>query len=203
MSTPSPIEQHVLELAADQEVLSAREVRALGIHTSALSRLVRDGHLERIGRGLYRSAQAPPLGSPDLVVVAHRASAAVIGLVSALCHHDLTDEIPRTVDLLIERDTTVPTIDHPPIRTFKTRREVVTFGVQELELDGTTVRMTSPAKTVADCFKFRRRVGLDVALAALRQGLEARSFKPAELMKAAEVDRVAGVVRPYLQALLS
>ena len=175
----------------------------MGHHTHALTKLVETGRLHRVARGIYRGTNAPRLGSPDLIIAALLAPETVIGLVSALSHYGLTDEIPRTVDLLVLRDKATPRINYPPIRTFRTSAEVVAFAVASFELDGTTIHMTTPAKTVADCFKFRKRVGLNVAIDALRQGLDARAFKPAELMAAAEVDRVANTIRPYLQGMLS
>lgn len=126
----------------------------------------------------------------------------MLGLVTALSHHGLTDEIPKWVDLLLPRDTPRPRIEYPPLRLFWASAVSHQHGVDVLDLDGVKVRMTSPAKTVADCFKYRGRVGLDLAIEALRSGLSSGAFTPAEFMDAAEVDRVARVVRPYLDALL-
>ncbi len=192
----------VLELAARKGLLRAADVRALGVHGMVLTRLVAQGLLERVDRGVYRLADAEPLGAPDLVLVAVRVPAGVLGLVTALSHHGLTDEIPKAVDVLLPRGTPPPRIDYPPLRLFWASKATHRHGVELLELDGVEVRMTSPAKTVADCFKYRGRVGQDLAIDALRSGLSSRAFTPADLMAAAEVDRVSRVVRPYLDALL-
>ena len=193
--------REVLALARRRGVIGPSDLRELGLHRMVLTRLTDEGLLERVGRGLYRLAGAEPLGSPDLVLVAARVSRAILGLVTALNHYGLTGEIPRAIDVLLPRGQSRPSIDHPPLRLFWASGDSYSKGVVKTELDGVPVRITSAAKTVADCFKFRRRVGLDVALEGLREGLGQGRFTAAEFGSAARIDRVFGVARPYLESL--
>lgn len=192
----------VLELVARKGLVRPSDLDALGVHRMVLTRLVAKGLLERIDRGVYRLAGAEPLGAPDLALIATRVPTGVLGLVTALSHHGLTDQIPKWVDVILLRSTPSPRIEYPPLRLFWAAAAAHRQGVGTFDLDGVEVRMTSPAKTVADCFKYRGRVGLDVAIEALKLGLASRAFSPAELLAAAKVDRVTRVVRPYLDALL-
>ena len=171
------------------------------MHRMILTRLTEEGLLERVGRGLYRLSDAAPMGDPDLVLVAARVPQAVIGLVTALERHGLTTEIPRAVDVLLPKNMRRPTLEHPPLRVFSTSLDSIGEGVATSKLDGVSVRMTNPAKTVADCFKYRRRVGLEVALEALKEGLVTRAFSPATFAKYAKRNRVLSFVRPYLESL--
>jgi len=191
----------VLDLARRLGLVRPRDLRDLNLHRMVLTRLTAEGLLERVGRGLYRLSDSAPMGDPDLVLVAARAPRAVIGLVTALERHGLTTEIPRTVDILLPRNARPPAMDHPPLRVFTTSEESISKGVVRAKLDGVTVRMTNPAKTVADCFKFRRRVGLEVALDALREGLAQRVFGPATIAKYAKMNRVLSFMRPYLESM--
>ncbi len=191
----------VLEIARRLGLVRPRDLRDLNIQRMVLTRLTAEGVLERVGRGLYRLSDAAPMGDPDLVLVAARASQAVIGLVTALDRHGLTTEIPRAVDILLPRSARPPVMDHPPLRVFTTSEELVSKGVLRTKVDGVTIRMTNPAKTVADCFKYRSRVGLDVALEALKEGLAQRAFTPATFAKYAKMNRVLSFVRPYLESM--
>ncbi len=191
----------VLALAQQQGLVRPRDLQRLTIHRMVLTRLTEEGSLERVGRGLYRLSDAAPMGDPDLVLVAAQVPHAVIGLVTALERHGLTTEIPRTVDILLPRGVRPPSIEYPPLRVFTTSEKAVRTGVVKTKLDGVQVRMTNPAKTVADCFKFRRRVGIEVALEALREGLQTRAFRPAAFAKYAKTNRVLTFVRPYLESM--
>lgn len=191
----------VLALAQEQGLIGPRDLQGLKIHRMVLTRLTEEGSLERVGRGLYRPSDAVPMGDPDLVLVAARAPHAVIGLVTALERHGLTTEIPRSVDILLPRSVRPPTMEYPPLRVFTSSEATVRNGVTKAKIDGVQVRMTNPAKTVADCFKFRRRVGLEVALEALREGLRTRAFSLAVFAKYAKANRVLTFVRPYLEAM--
>ncbi len=193
--------ERVLNLARRLGVIRPRDLRQLNVHRMVLSRLTDEGLLERIGRGLYRLSDAAPMGDPDLVLVAARVPQAVIGLVTALERHGLTTEIPRAVDILLPRKMKPPTMEHPPLRVFSVSGDSIRGGITRTKLDGVPVRMTNAAKTVADCFKFRRRVGLDVALEALKEGLSSRAFTPATFAKYAKANRVLTFVRPYLDVL--
>ena len=171
-----------------------------GISRTVLYGMVDAGHLERVSRGLYRLADADPPSHPDLVTVAARAPGGVICLISALSFHNLTTQIPHQVDLAIPRGAEAPRIDHPPVQHYWWSDPAFTEGVEEHHLDGTTVRIYSAAKTIADVFKYRNKLGLDVALEAMDRYLKSDHVDLESLMHFAQVNRVHNVIRPYLEA---
>lgn len=175
----------------------------LGIHPRTLYALRNAGEIERVGRGLYRLAAAPPLSNPDLVPIAIRIPRAVVCLISALAHHGLTTQIPHAVDLALPSHAQIPKMDSVPLRIFWYSEPSFSAGIQVVAMDEVRVRIYSPEKTVADCFKYRNKIGLDVAIEALRTYRE-RSSKPdlRALSKFAETDRVQRIMRPYLAAIL-
>jgi predicted transcriptional regulator of viral defense system len=144
----------------------------------------------------------PPLEEPDLVLIAARVPRAVICLVSALHYHGITLEIPHEVSIALPPGMKAPQLAHPPIRVFRFYGDGYSVGVETREMNGVTVSVYSPAKTVADCFKFRSRVGIEVAIEALRMGLQQERFQPAQLMQFARICRVTRVMAPYLDTLL-
>ena len=173
----------------------------LGIHPRTLYGMRDAGELEQISRGYYRLADLPQVGNPDLVATALAVPKGVICLISALYYHGIGTQIPHRVDIAIEKDRKRPRIDYPPIRTFWFSGSAFTEGVQIHDIDGVPIRIYSPAKTVADSFKCRNKVGLDVALEALREVRSNRLATIDELFQMATVCRVANVMRPYLEAL--
>lgn len=183
-------------------LLRTGQVLEAGVHPRDLYALRDAGVLERVSRGVYRLTEMPPLSDPDLVTVAARVPKAVIALISALQFHGLTTEIPHEVSVALPRGTAQPRLDWPPLRVYRFSGETFDSGVETHEVDGVRVKVYSPAKSVADCFRFRNRLGIDVAVEALRTGLAEKRFTPAELMRAARVCRVSSVVRPYVEALL-
>jgi len=183
-------------------MLRTAQVLRFGIHPRDLYALRDAGVLEPVSRGVYRLADLPPLAEPDLVTVAARVPKAVIALVSALHFHGLTTEIPHEVSIALPRGTATPRLDWPPLRVYRLSGAMFTAGIETHERDGVPLRVYGAAKTVADCFKFRNRLGIDVAVEALRSGLEERRFTPAEVLTVARICRVDRVVRPYLEALL-
>jgi len=183
-------------------ILRTGDALRLGIHPRTLYALRGSGALEQLSRGLYRLADLPPLSNPDLVIVARKVPQAVICLVSALAFHELTTQIPRAVDTALLRHSARPTLDFPPLRVFWFSDPAWRAGVETHACDGVAVRIYSPAKTVADCFKFRRKLGLDVALEALRLFRQRRGFEVDKLLQYARVCRVEKVMRPYIEALL-
>jgi predicted transcriptional regulator of viral defense system len=182
-------------------VLRTGQALRAGIHPRDLYALRDAGVLEVVSRGVYRLAELPPLIDPDLAIVAARVPKAVIAIVSALYFHGLTTEIPHAVSIALPKGTSRPRLDWPPLRVYRFSGTLYTEGIETHERDGVTLKVYSAARTVADCFRLRRRLGIEVAVDALRTGLEERVFTPAEVIKVAERLRVAGVVRPYLEAL--
>jgi predicted transcriptional regulator of viral defense system len=175
----------------------------LGIHPRTLYALRDAGEVEQVGRGLYRLSTAPPLSSPDLVPIAIRIPRAVICLISALAHHRLTTQIPHAVDIALPSHAQIPKIDGIPLRVFWYPESSFQAGAEVVVIDNVSVRIYSPEKTIADCFKYRNKIGLDVAIEALRAYRE-RTPKPnrAAFIKFAQINRVQKVMRPYLEAVL-
>jgi predicted transcriptional regulator of viral defense system len=179
----------------------AEAVRA-GIHRRTLYALRNAGILEQLSRGLYRLADAPPLGNPDLVTVARRVPRGVICLVSALAVNDLTTQIPHEVYMAVPRDSEPPRLDYPPVRVFRFGARAYAAGIETHDIDSTPVRIYSREKTLADCFKYRNKIGLDTAVEALRRYREQGRIDVDALLKHAQACRVANVIRPYLEATL-
>ena len=187
--------------AASGGVLRTSAALDSGIHPRVLYRLRDLGLIERISRGVYRWADLPPLGHPDLVAVATRVHRGVVCLISALSFHEITTQIPHEVHLAIPRKSATPRIDHPPVRVFRFSAASINAGIEEHCLDCTKVKMFSAPKTIADCFQRRRSIGLDVAIESLRMGLETGKARPADIEVFARTCRVERVIAPYLEAL--
>jgi len=183
-------------------ILRTSEALELGIHPRTLYSMRDAGMLDRLARGLYRLAELPPLTNPDLVIVRLKVPDGVICLVSALAFHDLTTEIPHAVDIALEKGSRRPRLKHPPLRVFWFSGPAWHEGVDTYDLDGIPVRITTPAKTVADMFKFRRRLGLDIALEALRAYRGRDSFDIDVLLRYARICRVEEVITQYLEAMV-
>ena len=193
----------VLGLVREAGVLRPRDLEAHRIPRVYLGRLCRDGLLERVGRGLYRIADAPFTGKESYAEACKRVPNGVICLLSALLFHDFTTQLPRQIWMAIPTKAWLPRVDQPPLRIVRFSEATLTAGVQRHSIGGAEVRVFAPAKTVADCFKYRNKIGLDVALEALKDGWSERLFTMDELWDYARVCRVQNVMRPYLEALVS
>jgi predicted transcriptional regulator of viral defense system len=174
---------------------------AAGIPRSQLSRLVAAGQVLRVARGLYTLPDYQSGEHGALVTVAKRAPGVLFCLLTALRIHDLTTQAPFEVWIAIGNKDHPPRLDYPPLRTVRFSDEALTAGADKLRIDGTMVRVTNVAKTVADCFKFRNKIGLDVALEALREARRARKASADDLWRYAKINRVTNVMRPYLEAV--
>ena len=177
-------------------VLRTAQALRFGVHRRDLYALRDSGVLAPLSRGVYRLAELPPLSDPDLVTVSIRVPRAVIALVSALHVHGLTTEIPHHVSIALPRGTAGPRLDWPPLRVYRMSGVMFTSGIQTIERDGVTIRVYGAAKTVADCFKFRNRVGIEVGIEALRTGLAEHKFTAAQILRAARLCRVASSAWP-------
>ena len=180
---------------------SAAAIRA-GIHPATLYTLRNNGSLDRLSRGLYRLADGRGLNNPDLVTVALKVPKGILCLISALSFHELTTQVPHEVQVALPRGAESPRLDHPPIRVFRLTGKALTEGVEIHEVDGVPVRVYSVEKTLADCFKFRNRIGVDVAVEALRFYRERKKVDVGALLRYAAICRVENVMRPYLEAVL-
>ena len=173
-----------------------------GIHRTTLYAMRDAGLVEQLSRGLYRLADAPPLANPDLVTVARRVPRGVICLISALALHDLTTQIPHEVYLAVPRDSEPPRVDYPPVRVFRYADKAFAEGIETKKMDDTPVRVYSREKTLADCFKYRNKIGLDTAVEALKRYKQQGRINADALMRYAQTCRVANIMRPYLEAVL-
>lgn len=194
--------------------LRARDLERSGIPRAYLRRLCDRGLLEQVDRGLYRLADAPATELHTLAEVAKRVPHAIVCLLSALQIHELTTEAPHAVWVMIDRHARTPTLGYPELEVVWASGAAREHGVERRTIEGVRVQFTAPAKSVADCFRYRRRVGLDVALAALRDFLARSRGRPTQrerrephvysidaLVEAARADRVYTLMRPYLEAL--
>lgn len=173
-----------------------------GIHPRTIYQLRDSGELEQLSRGVFRLTEHGPVSNPDLVIVATRIPQAVVCLISALAFHEITTQIPHVIAIAIPRGSDSPRLDYPPISAHRFSGSTMTEGIEVHQLDGVKVRIFSPEKTLADCFKFRNKIGMDVVLEALRLYRARKKFDTAALLRYARVCRVENVMRPYLEATI-
>ena len=171
-----------------------------GIHPRTLYKLRDSGDLEQISRGIYRLTEMEAVSNLDLVIVATRIPNAVICLVSALFFHEITTQIPHEVSVAIPKDSKPSMINYPPIQFHKFSENSFQAGVEEHQIDGVAVRVYSPEKTLADCFKFRNKIGMDVVLESLKLYKIRMKFDHKKILDYARICRVDKIVRPYLEA---
>jgi predicted transcriptional regulator of viral defense system len=191
----------LLELADEKGVFRTQDAEERGIHRQYLSRLVNDGELIRIGRGLYERPGQDVTAHHSLAVAAKRVPKGTICLLSALQFHDLTTQNPFDVWMAIGHKDREPSVDAVSLRTVRMSGEAHTEGVADHDVEGVSVPIYTPAKTVADCFKFRNKIGLDVAIEALRDYVE-NGGSVDDLWHYADVCRVQTVIRPYVEAVV-
>lgn len=193
--------QQILALLRKTGVLRPRDVESLGISGVYLNKLYSEGILDRPSRGLYTLPDTEPSENRSMVEAAKLVPHGAICLLSALRFHDLTTESPFEVWLAISRKARLPRVDYPVLRIVRYSGDALSFGLQTHEIEGVEVRVYSPAKTVADCFKYRNKIGLDVAIEALRDCLSQRKATVDELWSAAKICRMSNVIRPYLESV--
>jgi predicted transcriptional regulator of viral defense system len=196
-----PTEEKILELAQTAGLLRSRDLQEHDIPRTYLQRLCARGLLRRTGRGLYVLANAEPTEKQSLIEACRRVPQGVVCLLSALQFHELTTQSPAEVWLAVGNRWR-PRAEYPPLRVVYFSGKAWTVGWVEHVLQGGTVKVYSPAKTVADCFKYRHKLGLDVALETLRDCWRQRRATMDELWKMARVCRMTNVMRPYLESLV-
>ena len=194
-------EQRVLRLARKRILLRARDLTEQGLPTVTLTRLVQAGKLERAGRGLYSLPDAPISEHRSLAEVSVRVPKGVVCLLSALEVHEIGTQAPFEVWIAIPQHMVSPRLDRPAIRVVRMSDEALAVAVDRLKIDGVAVPVFNAARTVVDCFRFRNKIGLDVALEALREAWRMRRFTMDDLDRFAAICRVQRVMRPYLEAL--
>jgi predicted transcriptional regulator of viral defense system len=197
---PSSNEQARQIFKAHGGTLRTREALAAGIHRRTLYAMRDAGELEQLARGVYRLADLPPLSNPDLATVAKRVPQGVVCLISALALHELTTQVPHVVHLALPRNTRTPRLDYPPLQVYRFSGAAFKAGIEVHPIGGVDVRVYCAEKTLADCFKYRNKIGLDVALEALRAYRGRRGARPQRVLEYARVCRVEALIRPYLEA---
>lgn len=193
----------VLRLAGAQSVLRARDVADQGVHTSTLTRLTRSGALEKVGPGRYRLAKRQPRTEHhDLVVAVSAVPRSVVCLLSALRFHDVGTQVPPEVWIAVPRGARVPRLMTPPLHVVNVSPAVFDLGIEDHRIERQVVRVYSLARTVADCFRFRNQIGLDLALEALTDAWRSKRLNVDELNRIAKKLRVHRVMQPYLETVV-
>lgn len=203
MATYSSAAEKVLEHTRKAQMLRPRDLEPYGIPRTYLGRLCQSGQLLRIGRGLYVLPESKATEHRSLVQVCKLVPNGVVCLLSALRFHDLTTQTPNAVWLAIGEKAWRPRIEYPMLRVVYSSHQALNAGVEQHKIEGVPVQVYSVAKTVADCFKYRNKIGLDVAIEALRDCRRARSCTTDDLWHHAEICRVQNVMRPYLESIVA
>lgn len=193
--------QRVLDLLRQKGILRPSDLDDIGAPRVVLTRMTTNGQLEKAGRGLYRLPESPLSEHESLVAVATRVPQAVFCLLTALQFHEMTTQLPRQIWIAMPRGSHTPRIDYPPVKMIQFSGEAYTQGIEEHERDQVTLRVYGIAKTIADCFKHRNKIGLDVALEALKDARSRKKVSADDLWRYAKIRRVANVMRPYLEAV--
>lgn len=203
MPTHSSKAEKVLEHVRKEQILRPRDLEPHGIPRTNLSRLCQSGELLRIGRGLYVLPESEATEQHSLAQVCKRVPNGVVCLLSALRFHDLTTQTPHAIWLAIGEKAWRPRIEYPKLRVVHFSHRALNAGIEQHKIEGVTVQVYSAAKTVVDCFKYRNKIGLDVAIEALRDCRRARSCTIDDLWHYAEICRVRNVMRPYLESIVA
>lgn len=198
---PSPQPERLLQLLKRRGMVRSAEMQTQGITAATAARLVRDGRIVRLARGLYQLPDAPMEAHHALAEVAKRAPKAVICLLSALAFHDLTDQLPPKVWVALGRKDWTPRVEYPPLRIARFSAKELGRGIETHRIEGVPVRITTVTKTLVDAFRYRRDIGVSVCIESLRQALKTRKATPAEISKQAVESGVWKAMQPYMEAL--
>jgi predicted transcriptional regulator of viral defense system len=193
--------EKLAEMIHRQGIVSTRDLARARIPRNYLGRLVERGQAQKLARGLYTAPEQPASEHISLLEVSRRIPKGVICLLSALRFHEIGTQLPSEIWIAIENKAWAPRITTAGVRIIRFSGRALDYGVQERDVTGGTIRVFNPAKTVADCFKFRNKIGTDVALEALRDAYRQKKATINELHEAAKVCRVANIMRPYLESL--
>lgn len=196
-------EKQILKILTKIGTLRSRELKKMGIPRVALTRMVRAGLIERVGHGLYRKTNEFLSENEELVNIALRAPKAVFCLLSALQFHGLTTQLPRAIWIAIPQGYRPPKMDFPSIRFVRLSGRTYSQGIETVVCDQVPLKIYSPAKTVVDCFKFRNKIGLDVALEALSDVLKKKKATMDEIYRFSKIERVHKIMQPYLEAMMA
>lgn len=201
MATHSTQREKALDLLGSRAMMRQKDFAARGIDPETLARLVREGVVVRPARGLYQLADGPVDARRTLAEAAALVPRGVICLVSALQFHGLSLQTPSSVWMAIERTAWRPRIDYPPLRFVRFTPTALSEGVEHHHIEGIDVAITDPARTIVDCFRYRNKVGIDVALEGLREGLQQRKATADQLWRYATKARIWPTMKPYVEAM--
>lgn len=196
-------ENAILRMARKTGVVRAHEIREAGLHPEYLRKLCKSGQLIRAGRGLYSLADGDFTEHHSLAEACKRVPRGIICLLSALSYHEIGTQNPHQIWMAIDRAMRKPKVDYPPIRIFRFSGPSLKEGIEEKKIEGVSVRIYNPAKTVADCFKYRNKVGIDVAIEALKECWRSRRCEIDELVHHARICRVSNIMQPYMESIVS
>lgn len=191
----------IVELIQENTIIRSRDLDSLNIPRVYLRRLHDKGVIERISRGVYSLPDKLDTEYANLIELSVRIPHGIICLLSALEFHQVTTQLPFEIWLAIEGTSWQPRIDYPPSHIVRFSGKAFHYGIEKHEINGVTIQVYSLAKTIADCFKFRNKIGLDVAIEALREGLNDKRVHIDDIWQAAKICRVHNVMRPYLEAI--
>jgi predicted transcriptional regulator of viral defense system len=183
-------------------ILRTSEAIKHGIHPRTLYYMRDHNHLDVLCRGTYRLSDLEPITNMDLITVATKVESGVICLISALSYHEITTEIPHEIYMAISRRTFYPRLKHPPIRFFRFSENAFSAGIEVHVMNGVNVKIYSAEKTIADCFKYRNKLGLDVVLEALKLWRKNKNARIDKLMEYANICRVHNIIKPYVESIL-
>lgn len=184
-------------------ILTTSNAIKLGVHPSVLYKMRDDNIIEKFERGLYRLSSLPPLTNPDLIIIAKKVPDSVICLISALYYYELTDQIPYKITIAIENfKKRLPWIKYPPIKVYRLTKKSFISGIETHMIDNIPVKIYSPEKTITDCFKFRNKIGIDIAIDALKKYNKIKKVDINKIMKFAKIDRVQNVIKPYIEGII-
>jgi predicted transcriptional regulator of viral defense system len=201
MSAPTAQRDRALSLLRSRGSVRLKDFAAAGVGPETMSRMVRDGIVVRPARGLYQLAKAPATAHHMLAEATVLVPKGVVCLTSALQFHELTLQMPSAIWMAIDRTAWKPTIDYPAIRFVRFSGAALTEGVERHQIEGVSVPVYNPAKTIVDCFRYRAKIGLDTALEGLREGLREKRCTPDQLWRYAKSARIWTVIRPYVEAV--
>ena len=203
MNTGIRQKDRVLGLLRERGMVRLRELTAAGVHGETVARLERAGHVVRLARGLYQLPDLDHEAEHSLAEAAKLVPKGVVCLVSALQYHHLTVQLPPFIWMAIDRATRKPKVDHPPIRFVRFGGRSLAMGVETHVIERVDVRVYDPAKTVVDCFRYRNKMGMDVALEGLREAIRQRRARPDDIARYARACRAWTVIKPYLESALA
>lgn len=183
-------------------MVSYKEIIKAGFNKASLNDNLNSGQIQKVDRALYRLSDNFTLSNPDLVAVSIKVSKGVVCLLSALSFHEATNEIPRYINIAIPRGAYANKINYPPVKFYHFASEAWKAGIEKFEIEGYQIKVYSLAKTIADCFKFRNKIGMDVAREALKIAITEKDVQPKEIMQYAEICRVDNIIKPVLEAIL-